>query len=97
MEKRLQDSLDALKNHLENITAEQKAEMKEHFRDKTPKGWISIEEHLPQCAAEDFIGKGYSVYKVRDRDGKEFDSAVCDHDVWYYEAKAIGITHWLND
>jgi hypothetical protein len=29
--------------------------------------------------------------------GKEFESPLSDHNVWYYEAKKLGITHWFND
>jgi len=87
---------DEFKKHLQNMTPEQKAEMEEHFRDKAPKGWVDIEKSLPQCTVEDYCEKGYSVYKVKDKDGKEFQSAVTDHSLWYYEARAIGITHWWN-
>ena len=84
-----------LQEYLENMTPEEKAEMREHFRDKRPKGWLSIEEHLPMMMAGDLM-QGYSIYKVRDKYGKEFNSAVADHNTWYYRAKEEGITHWLN-
>ena len=63
--------------------------------DTKPKGWLSIEEHLPMMLAIDIV-QGYSVYKVRDKHGNDFQSAVTDHDTWYYRAKAQGITHWYN-
>lgn len=73
-------------------------EIEKYFpTDNTPKGWVSIEEHLPQCLAIDFCEKGYSVYKVKDKDGNEFESAVTDHNVWYYMAKEAGVTHWWNE
>lgn len=78
---------------LVNITPE---EMAKYFPpDIRPKGWLDIEEYLPMMYAID-IGKGYSVYKVKDKDGKEFETGVSDHNVWYYMAKEIGITHWWN-
>lgn len=86
--------INKLREYLKNRTPEQIEEDREFFRDKTPKGWISIEDHLPKLRAVDFMTG--STYKVRDADGKEFDTVVGDHNVWYHEAKAIGITHWLN-
>lgn len=62
-----------------------------------PKGWVSIEEHLPMMLAIDFISQGFTMYKVKAKDGKEYYSPVCDHNTWYYEAKEDGITHWFND
>jgi hypothetical protein len=60
-----------------------------------PKGWVSIEDHLPMMLAKDlFTG---TAYKVKDKDEKEFVSIVGDHSVWYYEAKELGITHWWNE
>lgn len=91
--------LDALKEHFANMTPEQIAEEKALYfpKDKTPKGWVDIEEHLPKCKAMDFIKQGYSVYSVRDKDGDEYESYVTDHNTWYYSAKEQGITHWLNE
>jgi len=78
---------------LENITAE---EINKYFPpDTRPKGWLSIEEYLPMMMALDIL-QGYSVYKVKYKDGTESKSAVSDHNVWYYEAKEAGITHWWN-
>lgn len=37
-------SLEALRKHLKNMTEQEKEEMRERFRDKRPKGWLSIEE-----------------------------------------------------
>ena len=82
------------KEALDKITPE---DIEKYFpEDKTPKGWLSIEEHLPQLMVEDFINKGYSTYKVKDKDGNEFESDVTDHHMWYYMAKDVGITHWFN-
>lgn len=89
-------SLEVLRNRLENMTEEEKEEVRDHFSDKRPKGWLSIEEHLPMMFADDIM-QGYSVFKVRDKDGKEFYSAVTDHNIWYYMAKDEGITHWFNE
>lgn len=32
--------------------------------DLTPKGWVDIEEALPQLSADDYFKDGYSMYKV---------------------------------
>ena len=83
-----------LKEALENMSQE---EIDKYFPpDTRPKGWLSIEDYLPQMYAVDIM-QGYTLYKVKDKDGKEFESAVCDHNVWYYHAKDLGITHWWND
>lgn len=87
MNKKLDDALSKLT----------KEEIEMYFSDNTPKGWVSIEDDLPQCLAMDFITKGYSVCRVKDNNGNEFDSHVTDHNVWYYEAKDAGITHWWNE
>lgn len=84
--------LEKLGKAMENITQE---DIDKYFTDKRPKGWLSIEKYLPTMYAEDII-QGYSVFKVRDKEGNEFDSYVSDHNVWYYKAKKLGITHWLN-
>lgn len=87
----------ALREHLESLKSEQIEEIREkYFTDKRPKGWLSIEEHLPMMFAIDIV-RGYSVFKVKDKDGNEFESAVADHNTWYYRAKDEGITHWLNE
>lgn len=46
------------------------------------------------CAID--IVQGYTLYKVKDKNGNEFESAVSDHNNWYYYAKEEGITHWWN-
>lgn len=62
-----------------------------------PKGWISVEDHLPQWLAED-VKQGYSVYKVKNSNGEEFETTVADHTYWYYIiAIPQKITHWYND
>ena len=63
--------------------------------DTRPKGWLSIEEYLPMMYAIDIM-QGYTLHKVKDKDGNEFESGVSDHNVWYYMAKEAGITHWWN-
>jgi hypothetical protein len=70
----------------------------EHYfpEDKTPKGWVSIEETLPKFLAKDFL-QGGSVYRVRYKDDKTGSSMVGDHNTWYYMAKEEGITHWYNE
>ena len=89
--------LNVLKEYLDNMTPEQEAEMKEHFRDKNPKGWVSVEDALPMWKALD-VAKGYSEYKVKNKDGKEFMTQLTDHQTWYhFVAKENGITHWWND
>ena len=64
--------------------------------EEIPKGWISIEEHLPKWKAVDVM-QGYSEYIVKHQGGTTGTTRVADHGVWYYEAKEAGITHWLND
>lgn len=61
-----------------------------------PKGWVSIEDHLPEMYAIDIM-KGYSKFKVKYADGHEDIARVGDHNVWYYIAKESGITHWFNE
>jgi hypothetical protein len=90
--------INALKNHLDNMTEAEKEEMKAFLKGpKIPLGWVSIEDHLPFCSAGDYCDKGYSEYKVKFADGTERLSGVCDHHIWYYEVKAIGVTHWYNE
>jgi hypothetical protein len=89
--------VDKLRQHLDSMSEEEIKEMREkYFTDKRPKGWLSIEEHLPMMFAVD-VRQGYSVFKVRDTNGEEFESIVSDHNTWYHYAKEIGITHWLNE
>lgn len=96
MKKEMKSGLKALREHLEKMTDAEKEKMREYFRDKRPKGWLSIEEHLPMMFANDIM-QGYSIFKVRDKNGNEFNSAVTDHNIWYYRAKDEGITHWFNE
>lgn len=82
-----------LDDTLANMTQE---EIDKYFPpDTRPKGWLSIEEYLPMMNAIDIM-QGYTLYKVKDKDDNEFESAVSDHNVWYYMAKEAGITHWWN-
>ena len=65
------------------------------FTDGIPKGWVSIEDDLPVCCGLDFP---YGTkYKVRNEVGEESYSYVLDHDLWYYDAVDLGITHWYHD
>ncbi len=83
-----------IKESLDNLTEE---EINEYFPpDTRPKGWLSIEEYLPKMYAIDII-QGYTLYKVKDKEGNEFESGVSDHNMWYYFAKEEGITHWWNE
>ena len=84
----------ALDKALADITPE---EIEKYFpADKRPKGWISIEDSLPQCLGGDFITQGYSRYKVKNAQGEEFFTHVCDHNMWYVISKEEGVTHWWN-
>lgn len=84
-----------IQEHFDSLDERGWEELREFFKDDTPKGWISIEDYLPQWLACD-VEQGYSTYKVRNIEGEEFDSIVSDHTMWYYMAKKEGITHWLN-
>lgn len=84
-----------LQDHFDNLDEKDLEELREFFKDDTPKGWLSVEDYLPHWLACD-IEQGYSTYKVRDIEGNEFDSIVSDHTMWYHIAKQKGITHWLN-
>ena len=87
-------NLDKLREKLANISQE---EIDKYFpKDTRPKGWLSIEDYLPMMLALD-ITIGGTEYKVRYKDGTEGCSMVSDHSTWYYYAKEIGITHWLNE
>lgn len=88
--------LDKLKKYLENLSAAEKEELRNYFKDERPKGWISIEDCLPMMFAKD-VAQGYSVFKVRDASGFESESKVADGNTWYYYAKEVGITHWLSE
>jgi hypothetical protein len=97
MEEEKENWVDALRKHLDSLSQEEIEEIREkYFKDKRPKGWLSIEEHLPMMFAVDIM-QGYSVFKVRDKYGNEFETRVADHNTWYYHAKEIGITEWFNE
>lgn len=90
----LEKSASKFKELIDNLTPE---DIEKYFpEDKTPKGWVSIEDHLPMCTVGDFVGKGYTEYSVKNAAGVQGFSEVCDHSVWYYNAKEMGITHWWN-
>lgn len=92
--------LDNLKDLLS--TPKQIKEAKEWFAARIaeepiiPKGWVSIEDHLPMWMAEDFM-QGGTGYRIKFANGYEGTSMVSDHNVWYYEAKEADITHWWNE
>lgn len=87
LEKEMDDLID-------NTTQE---ELDKYFPpDLRPTGWISIEDDLPMWLAIDFL-QGYSIFKVKNDKGEEFESAVSDHNTWYYAAKEQGITHWWHE
>lgn len=88
---------DKLREHLDSMSEDEIEEIRQkYFTDNRPKGWLSIEEHLPMMKAID-ITQGYSVFKVCNTYGFEHESKVSDHNTWYHHAKEIGITHWLNE
>lgn len=89
-------AIKSLRNHLKNMPPEELQKLRERFSDNRPKGWLSIDGYLPMMLAKDIM-KGYSTYKVKDKYGNEFNTHVSDHNIWYYEAKELGITHWLNE
>ena len=91
--------VEKLKKYLDSKTPEElEKEWDEMFppENDPPKGWVYIEDRLPQMYAIDIM-KGYSEFKVKYADGKEDITWVSDHNVWYYAAKDAGITHWFND
>lgn len=88
--------LDKLQEYLDSLSESDKEDLRNYFADKRPKGWLSIDEHLPMMLAGD-ISRGYSVFKVRYSDGAEGITKVADHAVWFYDAKEAGITHWFNE
>ena len=91
-----QKSILLSKEFLENIPRWELVElMKEFDSIELPTGWISIEDHLPQWMGNDIM-KGYTEYKVKDNVG-EMTSRVTDHQMFYYYAKEVGITHWWNE
>ncbi len=85
--------LEKFRKALTNMTQEDIDKFKPN---PVPKGWVSIEAHLPMWMALDVV-QGYSSYKVRYADGSEGMTKVSDHSTWYYLAKEKGITHWFNE
>lgn len=90
-EKMLKD----IENYHASLSNKDKKELREEFNDDKPKGWLSIEEHLPMMRAIDIVSGG-TKYKVRFEDGTEGVTIVADHNTWYYDAKENQITHWYN-
>ena len=98
MKKEIWEKLQAKIN---SITPEEMQEWHEEYERKNPpppKGWISIEDHLPQILVKDFIEGRPTIYKVKDKNGKEFEIGQGgDALVWkYMYAEPLGITHWFN-
>lgn len=86
---------DNLREHLKDPVNVAKAKkfFEENRWDKDiPHGWVSIEDHLPMMMAIDLLTG--TKYKVKFDDGTESNTFVRDHQMWYYWAKEIGITHW---
>lgn len=92
----MSEMIKKLREHLASLTDEEKLEIAEELRDKRPKGWLSIEDHLPMMKALDVVNFG-TKYKVKYIDGTEGTTMVSDHNTWYYDAKERGITHWFNE
>lgn len=85
-----------LKETIDKLSDEQRAEMKKSWKDGIPKGWVSIDDHLPRMLGKD-IFQGFTFYRVKFNTGEERKSGVADHNTWYYMAKERGVTHWFND
>lgn len=97
-EETLKNSIKSINAYFESLTEEDIKRLKEkYFPDSDiPKGcWINIEDHLPFMRIAD-MEKGYTEYLIKFEDGTEGSSKVSDHNVWYYEAKEAGVTHWFN-
>jgi hypothetical protein len=96
-----QEILDKVAKMMDGVTKEDFDNWKKEYDEKNPpppKGWVSIEDHLPMVYAGDYMDKGYSTFKVKDKDGKEFKTNVCDGYMWKYEiAIPLNITHWFNE
>lgn len=85
--------IDGLMAELDSATEEQLEELREKYfkQHVLPKGWISIEDELPQWLAKD-VARGYTEYKVKYENGTESTTWVTDPNTWYYYAKEAGIT-----
>ncbi len=83
---------------IDNMTPEEKARHEYLLKGpaEKPKGWLSIEEHLPVWKAVDFE-QGYTSVKVKNSEGETGYSQCADHNMWYYLMKDSGVTHWWND
>ena len=101
MEKKYDNMVENLRKMLDNMSEKEKEEIKAKYfpEDTTPKGWLSIEDHLPMVTMGDIEKNDgiFKIVKVKDKDGNEFGSRVGDHHIWYYMAKDGGITHWYNE
>jgi hypothetical protein len=97
--KKLDKKFKEILKKFDDMSPEELEEIKRKYfpPDTRPIGWISIEDSLPDCMVDDYIKQGYSIYKVKDKKGNEFDTTVCDNLMWYYTVKKMGVTHWWHE
>jgi hypothetical protein len=81
---------------MSSVNTERDIEFEKFFKSRLPKGWISIEQHLPIWLPKDVL-KGFSSYMVKNHLGQVFQSKVTDHNLWKLTAIKNNITHWYND
>lgn len=97
MDKKNWDKLDKRFTEILNSITEEEVQTFLSQFPKVPHGWVDIKEHLPQVYAVDYIKKGYSIFKVKDINGKIMKTRVCDGMVWFHVfAEPKRITHWWN-
>ena len=92
------DMAKKLREHLkdpENLARAKKFFEENRWDEGIPHGWVDIEDHLPMMMAMDLTTG--TKYKVKFENGTESETFVRDHQMWYYRAKEIGITHWWYD
>lgn len=61
-----------------------------------PKGWVDIDEYVPNLKTEDLLNPVTSC-RVRYKDGNEGTITFGYQTTWYDKAKMLGITHWYNE
>jgi hypothetical protein len=98
MNDKMHDTFHRILTALEKLSPEELDELWKRSGDpEIPKGWVSVNDHLPKWLSGD-VEKGFTTYKVRDKDGNEFESDVVDHQVWWHrDAIPMNITHWWKD
>ena len=80
-----------------NLTKEELSEWYDSLGKRAPHGWVDVTEYLPSVYCDDYLKKGYSVFKVKDINGKVKKTKVCDGMTWFHPfAKPNNITHWWN-